>query len=92
MSSPSCAISPTARPEVDHAVLLVGYGSEADSEADGERSNGTSYDYWIIKNSWGEAWGEDGYYRMVKGVNHCGVANFVVHSTVKAIEHESDST
>ena len=65
---------------LDHAVLAVGYGVQDGLE------------YWVIKNSWGEAWGEDGYYRMVKGVNHCGVANFVVHSTVKAIEHESDST
>ena len=62
---------------LDHAVLAVGYGVQDGLE------------YWVIKNSWGEAWGEDGYYRMVKGVNHCGVANFVVHSTVKAIEHDT---
>lgn len=49
--------------DVNHAVLAVGYGVE----------NGTPY--WIIKNSWGAAWGDNGYFKMEKGKNMCGIQN-----------------
>lgn len=53
--------------DLDHAVGLVGYGIENDVK------------YWIIRNSWGADWGENGYIRMVRDKrNQCGVATDVV--------------
>jgi cathepsin H len=47
---------------VNHAVLAVGFGVE-----DGK-------DYWIVKNSWGDAWGDKGFFKIQRGVNMCGIA------------------
>jgi len=41
---------------IDHAVQLVGYGTDP----------ATKLDYWIVRNSWGGSWGEQGYIRMEK--------------------------
>ena len=51
-------------PDVDHAIQLVGYG---------KTSNGTHY--WLVRNSWGPKWGEDGYIRILRtpGNEPCAV-------------------
>lgn len=64
--------------DLEHGVLLVGYGSSGYSTMRGEEEP-----YWIIKNSWGKYWGENGYYRLCRGYDLCGVNTLV--STVSAV-------
>lgn len=52
-----CALKPA---NLDHAVILVGYGHDDDAGP-----------FWIIKNSWSKLWGQDGYIRVHRGGNEC---------------------
>ncbi|KAJ9183741.1 hypothetical protein P3X46_007553 [Hevea brasiliensis] len=66
-TSDTCGKTPM---DVNHAVLAVGYGVE----------NGVPY--WLIKNSWGDDWGDNGYFKMEFGKNMCGVATCASYPVV----------
>ena len=34
--------------------------------------------YWLAANSWGESWGEKGFFRIRRGVNECGIESSAV--------------
>ncbi|GAB0100029.1 Putative cysteine proteinase CG12163 [Sergentomyia squamirostris] len=61
---------------IDHGVLIVGYGV-----AEYPLFNKT-LPYWIVKNSWGRKWGEQGYYRVFRGDNTCGVSEMASSAVV----------
>ncbi|CAF5161107.1 unnamed protein product [Rotaria sp. Silwood1] len=56
---------------LDHAVVAVGYGYDSTY----------GMNYWIIKNSWSQSWGENGYIRIAKNRgNMCGVATMAYYT------------
>jgi len=57
--------------DLDHAVLAVGYG-----EINGEK-------FWLVKNSWSNYWGNDGYVLMSQKDNNCGVATAASYVNLK---------
>jgi len=56
--------------QLDHALLIVGWGSE-------ENWIGEVTPYWLVKNSWSSTWGMNGYFQIARGSNICGIANAV---------------
>nr|CDJ83388.1 Peptidase C1A domain containing protein [Haemonchus contortus] len=55
-----------------HSVKIIGWGKEGHTP------------YWIIANSWNDDWGENGYFRMIRGNNECGIEDTVIAGIVRA--------
>jgi len=60
---------------LDHGILIVGYGNETDIFDQ-------NMPYWIVKNSWGADWGENGYIRIERGDGKCGLNTYASSAIV----------
>merc|ERR1712123_76108 len=63
----------------NHAVTVVGYGTEG------------GIDYWLIKNSLSEGWGDKGYIKVKRGVNACGIGWQIVTVDCKRTRGPTDA-
>uniref|UniRef100_A0A146LQ57 Putative peptidase C1-like protein F26E4.3 n=1 Tax=Lygus hesperus TaxID=30085 RepID=A0A146LQ57_LYGHE len=59
-----------------HSVRIVGWGETTEF---GRREK-----YWIAANSWGREWGENGYFKILRGTDECGIETFVLAMTINS--------
>jgi cathepsin X len=64
-------ITATEPSNINHIVSIVGYGTL------------NTTDYWIVRNSWGQYWGEQGWFRIIRGKDALGIESMVSWATPK---------
>merc|ERR1712142_1180260 len=64
----------TSKCGINQAVTVVGYGT-------------TEYgqDYWLIKNSWGDEWGDRGFIKIKRGENACGIGHVIMSISCESV-------
>lgn len=63
-----------------HSVRIIGWGEEPPTY-----SRNTPLKYWLVANSWGYHWGENGLFRIQKGTNECEIESFVLGVWAKTV-------
>lgn len=53
------------KPLGGHAIRILGWGVE----------NNTPY--WTVANSWNSDWGDNGFFKILRGENHCGIEDSI---------------
>ena len=69
-------ISSLCPDSINHAVVIVGYGIDKE----------TNKKFWRVKNSWGPKWGENGYFRIIRGEGICGIKRYNLIVEIEKIE------
>ena len=57
----------------NHAVKIIGWGIDE------------GVHYWLCVNSWNTHWGDDGFFKVARGNNDCGIASYVVVGRMEAV-------
>jgi len=73
----SGVLQSTCGSQLDHGVLLVGYGTE-----DGK-------DYWKVKNSWGSSWGDAGYIKLLRGKGGSGECGLLKQASYPVVSSDA---
>ena len=61
--------------KLDHAVIVSGYGTSEEGQ-----------DYWLVKNTWSTHWGEEGYIRIARQPDDCGIATQPIYIDFDSVE------
>jgi C1A family cysteine protease len=73
-SDPACIVADEN--DVDHAVVIIGYGTTAAT------ATVPATPYWIVRNSWGIGWGIKGNFLIKRGVNMCNIESWAAYVKV----------
>lgn len=58
--------------QTNHALVIVGYGTET-------YPDGSQVPYWLVRNSWGATWAENGYAKYLRGANLCNIESWPLY-------------